>query len=733
MVAARAWTLAFLIGFTGCHALSKAPPAPTSPPAGPLARADDTVETRFGVTLIDPYRWLEGDDNPEAAAWMRAQGAHADAWLAELPGRERLLAELHARDRDLARDQAGDLRTADGRRFFLRRAAGATLSDLVVREPDGQLRTLATTPPSDGEVHSAIQTHMPSPDGRFVAYNLATGGSELATIVVVEVARGVTLGPGVGRTWGDAPVTWLPDSSGFAYVELAEPRPGRDPLLDSTLRLHRLDPAAGPDLELLDGRGPAFALAPEEFGQLTTTAGSAWLVARATLPRSEERIAVAPTSALDRAAIATPWRVVADYDDKVAAAFVHGDRLYVTSWKDAPNGRLLSLPLTDPDLAAARIEVTEDPEAVLTVASAARDAMYYVMTRAGRSRLYRRSWDGGPATEIALPEPGKIYWTDTDPLTDGVTFHLATWLRPRTYYTYAPTTDRVVALALTATPAGAVEDDRFVAELVEATSADGTRVPMTILRRRDLVLDGTAPAILEGYGGYGISLDPWFQAEHLVWLDRGGVLAFAHVRGGGEKGRRWYRAGQGANKPRGVADFVACAQHLIDRGYSRADRLAAYGNSMGGLLVGMAVTTRPSLFAAAHLAGGEVNPVRMLHARNGASQKAELGDPDTPDGLRQVAAIDPYHHVRDGQRYPAMIVTVGLNDQRVSPWMSAKLVARLRAARPDGAAVLLRIDAEAGHGRGSTRAQELALVADVWSFFLAAAGAREFSPRDRPR
>ena len=689
--------------------------------AGPLARAEPFVEERFGLALSDPYRWMEGDANPEADAWIRAQGAHAEAWLAKIPGRATLADRLaHADDR---REEVSHLRLAGGRQFFFRRRADAELPDLMVREADGSNRVVATPPTAEASP-VAIQSYAPSPDGHLLAYNLTAGGDERATIVVVDVERGETMRAGLGPTWGDAPVQWLPDRSGFFYVQLAASSPGVDPLLNSTLRMHLLGTPANADRDVLSGSSMGFALAPEEFGQVTTAPGSAWVVARATLPRSEERIAVAPLAALTRGG-AVPWRVVATYEDEVAPAFVHGDRLYLLAWKGSPNGRLLSVPLASPDLATARLELAEDPEAVLTATSAARDGLYYVRTRAGSSQLGRVSWSGA-TTSIALPEPGKIYGIETDPARDGATFYLSSWIRPRQYYVYAPEAQALTPIELGArVPAS---EPRYVVEQVEVRSGDGAAVPMTILRRRDLPRDGSPPAILVGYGAYGISIDPWFEAESLVWLERGGVLAYAHVRGGGEKGRRWYVAGKGPHKAKGVADFVACAEHLIAHGYTRATRLAAQGGSMGGLLVGMAITTRPELFAAAHLRDGEVNPLRMMHATNGAAQQSELGDPETEAGYRQIAAMDPYHHVRDGQRYPATIVTVGLNDQRVAPWMSAKLVARLRAARPDGAPVLLRVDDRGGHGQGATRAQELALTADVWSFFLAAAGEPGFAP-----
>jgi prolyl oligopeptidase len=269
----------------------------------------------------------------------------------------------------------------------------------------------------------------------------------------------------------------------------------------------------------------------------------------------------------------------------------------------------------------------------------------------------------------------------------------------------------------------------IVAEEVEATSADGTKVPLSILHRKDAALDGTHPTLLYAYGGYGSSQLPGFSASRVAWVERGGVYAIAHVRGGGEKGRRWQDDGSRDKKLTGVRDFIACAQYLVDTKYTSPQKLAAQGTSMGGVLVGRALTERPDLFAAVQLAVGIVNPLRILQAENGANQKGELGDPATEAGYRSIAEMDPYLHVKPGTTYPGVIFTIGLNDHRVAPWMTSKMAARLRAATTSKRPILIRVDTKAGHGIGSTREQGFAERADVWSFFLQTFGEPEFTSR----
>jgi prolyl oligopeptidase len=303
------------------------------------------------------------------------------------------------------------------------------------------------------------------------------------------------------------------------------------------------------------------------------------------------------------------------------------------------------------------------------------------------------------------------------------------WTQPRTWYAFEPAgegTLRDMGLG-TVSPA---DFSAITVESVDVESVDGVRVPLTLLYARGLARDGSHPAILHGYGAYGYSVQPAFQTDMLPWLEHGGVFAVCHARGGGEKGRSWYLAGTGAHKRNAVADFIACAEYLAERGYTSAAHLGAWSSSMGGLLVGGAITERPDAFAAAVVEVGVLNPARFLEGVNGANQISEVGDPATEEGYRGLAAMDPYHHVRPDVSYPAVMLQVGLNDGRVSAWHSGKFAARLQAATTSGRPVLIRTDDDAGHGIGSTREQRAQLQADTFGFLLWQLGHPDFQPRD---
>jgi prolyl oligopeptidase len=454
--------------------------------------------------------------------------------------------------------------------------------------------------------------------------------------------------------------------------------------------------------------------------------GTPWLLSLVGGARSEQRVAVAKLSEVDLTGGGkTPWHAVSEYADGVQTAVVHGDRIYMLAFGGAPNRRVISVPVAHPDLAKARVEIAEDPDVPIVGTWPARDALYVLRRVNGRAQLLRWAW-GGKLEPLALPADGWVPDVATDVQRDGAVFQIETWLAPGTYYRYDPKKRAIAPIGLASTTTA--DFSHIVAEEVEAANADGTKVPLTILHAKDQPLDGSHASLVYAYGAYGNSQDPYFTAWRLAWLERGGIYAYAHVRGGGERGRRWQDDGSHDKKLNGVHDFEACTEYLVAHGYTSRGKIAAQGGSMGGLLIGRVITDRPDLYTAANVAVGFVNPTRLMSAENGANQKAELGDPATEAGYRALHAMDPYLHVAR-TAYPAVIFTVGLHDHRVAPWMTAKMAARMLASNTSARPILVRLDPDAGHGHGSTREQSFAERADVWSFFLAAMGDPEFTPR----
>ena len=698
--------------------------APAAAAGPPVARKLDVVDRTYGLDAADPYRWMEGATNDERDRWMVAQGERTAAELAKIPGRARMLARYSELGNGVS--AVFNVQLAGGRVFYNLLPAGAELARLVVRDADGKDRVLVDPEELKRRVgtHWSLHAYSPSPDGKLVAYVIATGGGELGALHVMDVATGVDLPDAIERVWGEAAASWLPDGKRFFYAQV--PATGEDPIGEQTVLLHVLGKPVAEDVTIL-GRndGATLPLKRGEWPGLWAPPNGSWVLAYVGGARSEQRISIAKLSALDvTGAGKTPWRKIADYSDGVETAVVHGDRVYMLAYGGAPNRHVVSVPISDPDLAKARVEIAEDHDVPLVGTWPARDAMYVLRRVNGRAEVLRWPWHGKPAP-LALPYEGWAPDLATDLLHDGLVFQIESWLRPGTYFRYDTKTSKVAPIGLAST--STADFSHVVAEEVEAKSPDGTSVPLTILHLQELALDGSHPTILYGYGAYGASQSPGFSAPRLAWLERGGVVAIAHVRGGGERGRRWQDDGSRELKMNGVHDFIACGEYLVTHGYTSPKKLAAQGGSMGGILIGRAITERPDLFAAAHIGVGFVNPLRLMNAENGPNQIAELGDPASEAGYRALFAMDPYLHVTRAP-YPAVIFTVGLHDHRVVPWMTAKMAARMIDSTTSGKPVLVRIDADAGHGIGSTRDQAFAERADVYSFLLETFGDPEFTP-----
>jgi prolyl oligopeptidase len=316
-----------------------------------------------------------------------------------------------------------------------------------------------------------------------------------------------------------------------------------------------------------------------------------------------------------------------------------------------------------------------------------------------------------------------------DPRLPGVFVRLTSWVKAPAVYAYDPRAKRFADTKLQ--PRGPLDEPADVEAVeVKVRAADGTLVPLSIIHKRGLKLDGSNPTLIHGYGSYGISQLPFFNPQLLAWYERGGVYAVAHVRGGGEYGEEWHRAGQKETKPNTWRDFISCAEYLVERRYTTPARLAGMGQSAGGILVGRAVTERPDLFGAAVISVGLTDMLRYETTANGVPNVPEFGSVRTPEGFKALHEMSAYHHVKDGAAYPAVLVTTGINDPRVEPWLPAKMAARLQAATSSGRPVLLRVDYNAGHGVGSTRRQFAEELADIMTFLLWQFGDPAFrSPR----
>jgi len=358
--------------------------------------------------------------------------------------------------------------------------------------------------------------------------------------------------------------------------------------------------------------------------------------------------------------------------------------------------------------------------------SAAADALYATVLDGGVSHVIRIPY-GGEAQQLKLPVDGDVEIFGSDPRTSGIIFALTSWTQASSIYEYDPQSNAVKPTDLQ--PLGPYDrPDDLTSLEVKVPSYDDTEVPLSIVFKNGMKLDGSNPTILYAYGAYGITMDADFGPSLLAWFERGGVYAVAHVRGGGEYGEEWHKAGYKLTKPNTWRDVIACGQYLIDQKYTSPAHLGVEGGSAGGITVGRTITERPEMFAAATPEVGVMNPLRAETYANGIPNIPEFGSTKTQEGFEDLFAMDSYQHVRDGVAYPAVMLTAGINDPRVTPWMPAKMAARLQAATSSGKPILLRVEYAGGHGIGASRLQREEEMADVDSFFLWQFGVAGFQP-----
>jgi prolyl oligopeptidase len=701
-----------------------------SPPAFPPGTASDTY---FGTVVADPYRALENTKDPQVAAWMKAQADHAHATLKGLKGYAGLLARVAELD-NATEAIVGDVRRMpDGSLFFTRRGAKDNTFKLFLRRADGKESLVAD--PDDwqketGKPH-AINYYFPSPDGRHVALGVSPSGSEDAILYVLETASRKRIGKPIDRAeyaGAYAGIHWMPDGKSFYHLRLAVPAPGA-PAADRYKNMRLWRHVLGTDVEkdvlvLGPDVSPRVPVSPTEQAFVIVTPGSKHAVAMVVADVEREvTLYSAPLASVGRPD--TPWTRICGTADKVTGYAVKGDDIYLMTYAASPRFSVVRTSLAKPDIASAQTVVAPSDQVLFDIA-AARDGLYFESRDGAVKLLKRLPWGASAAAEVRFPTSGAVNLISASPASDGAIVSLRAWSRATEIFAVdgkgIATNTGLQPLGKFGAPAD------LVATEVKVKSHDGALVPLSIIHRKDVKLDGSNPALLYGYGAYGITEEPGFNSRRLAWLERGGVFAVANVRGSGVYGKDWHKAGFKETKPNTWKDFIACAEYLIAEKYTTSAKLGILGGSAGGILIGRALTERPDLFAAAIPAVGLLDAVRAETEPNGVLNVPEFGTVKKENEFRALLAMSSYHHVKDGTRYPAVMIPHGANDPRVAVWHSTKFAARLMAASASGKPVLLNLDYDSGHGIGDTKAQRQKQTADTYAFLLWQAGDPDFQP-----
>jgi prolyl oligopeptidase len=708
-------------------------PAISKPPAAPKRPVTDEYH---GIKVTDDYRWLENWDDPEVKQWSVAENARTREYLDRLPARAAIKERMH------------QLVAASSASYYDLQFRGGTLFAMKYQPPQQQPMLIAlrsADDPASAKVvfdpnatsskgSLAVDFYVPSPDGKYVAAALSENGSEDSTAHVFEVATGRQLPdlvPRVNFATAGGSVAWKGDGSGFYYTRYPQgnERAAQDANFYQQVYFHQIRTDPKQDVYVIGKDFPRIA----EI-QLHTSDDGRWLLAAVANGDGGQFAHYVMDGA-------GHWTQITKFDDGVVSVkfgaaedkSTPDESLYLLSHKSAPRGQILRLSLAHLDLGQAKVIVPQSSGSGADESSRASIENFVP----ANGRLYVIDVIGGPSQvrvfdnqDHPLPAPSLPPISAIGQVVSigggNVLFFTSTYLDPPAWYRFDAASGKATRTALFETSPVKFDDAEVVRDF--ATSQDGTRIPINIIRRKGTTLDSSNPTLLEGYGGFGISTKPFFVGSAVrIWLDQGGVDVLTNLRGGAEYGEEWHQAGKLTRKQNVFDDFIGSAQYLIDHRYTSPAHLAILGGSNGGLLMGAAFTQRPDLFRAVVSYVGIYDMLRVELDPNGAFNTTEYGTVKNPDQFKALYAYSPYHHVKGRTSYPAMLFLTGENDHRVNPMQSRKMTARLQAATSSDHPILLRTTSSAGHGIGTALDEEIEQGADVYSFLLDQLGI-QFTP-----
>ena len=674
-----------------------------------------SVSTEYhGVTVEDPYQWLENDDDSQVKAWSEAQNQRTRKYLDSLPDRaaiEKQLKEWYAK----TSPSYFSLVSRPGILFAMKFQPPKQQPLLVTLASADDLKSeKVVLDPNvlDAKGTTAIDWFVPSLDGKYLAVSLSKGGSEDGTLHFYETATGKTLPDTIAHvqypTAGGS-AAWNADGTGVYYTRF----PRRGERSDSDLNFYQqiyFHKLGTPDTKDTYSIGKDFP----RIAEITLQASHDGKYILATVANGDGGDFAHYLLTPDK-----KWKQITQFSDQIKLARLGRDNaLYLLSRANAPRGKILRLPLDTPDLTNA-VEIVPTGQAVIEQIVPTSETLYVGDLLGGPSQIRRFGLDGKGETTIPIPAISAVQeMVATD---DGaLLFRNVSYTEPVAWFQCSKDKTEPAKTALRSTSPVSFADIEVTREF--ATSKDGTKIPLNILCRKGTKRDGQNPTLLYGYGGYGISMSPNFDFTRRLWFDRGGVYVVANIRGGGEYGEEWHKAGNLTKKQNVFDDFAAAAEYLIKEKYTRPEKLAIQGGSNGGLLMGAMITQHPDLFRAVVSSVGIYDMLRVELAPNGAFNVTEFGTVKDPEQFKALYAYSPYHHVVDGTKYPAVLMMTGANDGRVAPYHSRKMTARLLAANKSQNPILLRTSTSAGHGIGTALSERIKQLADIYAFLFAQLG-----------
>jgi len=690
---------------------------PTLPLKYPATRKVDAFDTYFGVKVPDPYRWLEDGKSPEVQEWLKAENNLTRSFLDALPGRVALEAryrQLLYVDTITAPGRAGD------RLFYMKRKSNEEKAVLYWRPVDSPKEEHVLINPNDAiSINNAsLGQTVPSHDGKLLVYTLKPNNADEATLYVKDVATGKNL-PGEEISGAKyAGPSWMPDNSGFTYTYLPpadpahiEDRPGL-----AEVRYHQLgtDPKKDPIIHAKTGDATKFV------GAYISRDGK-WIFFEQQNGWDKNDIYYQPLKGQPTTAIANKWQPIVVGKPFLYSLSAWNGQAYILTNEDAPHYRVFSVSLDDPRRDKWQEIVPESTSVVIQGLEVVGNRLVLDELEKVISKVEIRELDGSLVRRLDLPGLGSVGELSGEPDHDELYYSFVNFTTPpEIFQTNVKNEDQSLWGKIDVP----VDPSPYVVEQKFFPSKDGTRIPMFIVHRADILLNNSTPFLLTGYGGFGVSETPYFSPGFYPWLEAGGGYAVVNLRGGGEFGEQWHQDGMLLKKQNVFDDCIGAAEFLISQGYTNSDRLAFRGGSNGGLLAGAMITQRPNLFRAVICEVPLLDMIRYDKFGSGKTWVPEYGSPDEVAQFKALLAYSPYHHVVRGTAYPAVLMCSAANDDRVDPMHARKMTAELQAATSSPNPILLRVESQSGHGGGDQVKKTVRYGTDIWGFLIYELGAK---------
>ncbi len=693
----------------------------------PVSKTVDSSNTYFGETISDPYQWIEDLKSDEVKNWFRAEANYTDDVISKIPNRETLAREMSELDK-VKKVKYSSISERNGIYFYEKRLPGEEINKLYSRKVSTGEETLLFDPETyEAGKKYTMGSWIISDNTKKLILAITENGKERPFLRIMNLENKTFYPDKINAAYASG---WLEGSDDtFMYLKLqSDDVHNMESNLNSKVMIHKIGEDLSKDKLILSREhDPGLDIKPEEYPYIAWYEYSDYIFAGKGSVDNNQELFYAPKSELLSEKI--NWKPLCKKSDEITYFIAHGDNVYLLSSKDASNFKVISTSLKNPDLANARLILNGGDKKIESIGNT-KDFLIITQIYNGiETTVSKMNFRNSVLTPVNLPLKGSISVDPVSPFSNQCYVWNSYWTTPSNLYSLNLENDEFEKGPFNVEfEFSGIEN--IVSEEIEVPSHDGVMVPLSIIYdKTKLKKDGSNICYLDGYGAYGYSSNPYFNTFMLPMLSRGVIYAVAHVRGGGEKGEDWYKAGWKTTKPNTWKDFIACGEYLIDNGYTSKEKLAGTGTSAGGILIGRAITERPDLFKVAIPQVGCLNTVRAELSPNGPVNIPEFGTVEIEEEYRALKEMDSYLHLTPGVKYPATLITTGFNDPRVISWIPGKFAAKMQNISSSDNPVLLKVDYSTGHFGGETMSDYFKNLSDIYSFIMWQCGDPDFQPK----